>query len=133
MNFSTLLESVLRHEGFRSKPYLDTLGVSTFGHGLTWISEGESRTIVQGRLVQAWGELVRAHPFLESAPDAVQRVTVEMAYQLGVSGALRFVKMWTALEKSEYELAAEEMLDSTWAKQTPGRAQELSSLISALS
>ncbi len=31
--------------------------------------------------------------------------------------------MWTALENGQYDLAATEMLDSRWARQTPARAE----------
>jgi len=35
---SELLERILEHEGFSEKPYLDTVGVWTIGHGLTFIT-----------------------------------------------------------------------------------------------
>jgi hypothetical protein len=37
--------------------------------------------------------------------------------------------MWRALKKNDYQIASEEMLDSKWAKQTPKRAEELSSVM----
>lgn len=52
-----------------------------------------------------------------------------MAYQLGVSGVLRFRKMLEALRAGDREKAAEEALDSAWATQTPERAQRVARLI----
>ena len=40
-----------------------------------------------------------------------------------------FKKMWEALKQNNYHTASEEMLDSKWAKQTPKRAEELSSVM----
>ena len=34
--------------------------------------------------------------------------------------------MLSALEKKDFQTAADEMMDSRWAKQTPNRAKELS-------
>ena len=42
--------------------------------------------------------------------------------------------MWKALEQSppEYSVAASEMLDSRWAKQTPNRAQDMSAQMAGI-
>ena len=45
----SVIESIVKHEGFRSKPYPDPIkgwGVPTFGHGLTHITVDESRRLV---------------------------------------------------------------------------------------
>ncbi|MDA3909508.1 MAG: hypothetical protein PF437_10515 [Sulfurimonas sp.] len=41
----------------------------------------------------------------------------EMAYQMGLSGLLKFRKTWKYLEEHEFEKAAVEMLDSKWYRQ----------------
>jgi lysozyme len=48
-----------------------------------------------------------------------------MAYQLGLTGLMKFKRFITAYDNRNYEEAAKEMLDSLWAKQTPNRASEL--------
>ena len=46
-----------------------------------------------------------------------------MSYQLGLSGLSRFRKMIRAIDHMEFESAADEMLDSKWAREdTPHRA-----------
>ena len=122
------IKSILEHEGFVAKPYADPIHgweVPTFGHGLTYITEEESKRIVANRVVGLDQELSRKLPYYRSLPDDVQDVLVEMAYQIGVSGLLKFAKMLAKLEQGEYVQAAQEGLDSRWAKQTPGRAKEL--------
>jgi len=123
-----LLERVLLHEGFKAKPYLDTLGVSTFGHGLTYITKAESKNIVKARLEGIWDELAQDE-WITELPEPVRAVLIEMAFQLGMNGLSKFKKMWLALKLNDFESAAEEMLDSLWAKQTPERAQELSDIV----
>lgn len=130
---SELLERVLLHEGFREKPYLDTLGVSTFGHGLTYITRDESEEIVRVRLVEIERDLVSMRSWLIGHPPAILDVLTEMVFQLGMSGLNKFKKMWAALEEGNYTTAAAEGLDSLWAKQTPGRAEELMNIVRGFS
>jgi len=54
-------------------------------------------------------------------------ILIEMVYQLGVYGVSKFKKMLIALDSKDYQTASIEMLDSKWAKQTPNRAEDLSS------
>lgn len=124
-----LLERVCTHEGFETKPYQDHLGIWTFGHGLTFITEEESKTIVDARLTEYLLRLTDKHPWLLQQPQEVSEVLVEMCYQLGWNGCHNFKKMWEALRNQDYETAANEMLDSRWAIQTPARAMELATTI----
>jgi lysozyme len=52
-------------------------------------------------------------------------VLVEMAYQLGISGLLKFAKMHAAIRVNDFVTAHSEGLDSVWAEQTPNRALRL--------
>jgi len=128
-----VLDSTVRNEGFRAKPYQDHLGNWTFGHGLTWISEEESLTIVRGRLHDIQDSLIKAKSWITNRPPEVLDVTTEMAYQMGVTGVFNFKNMWQALEDKNYMQAAGEGLDSKWAKQTPERANQLMNIIRGLS
>lgn len=129
---SDLLKRVLEHEGFREKPYQDTLGVWTIGHGLTWLSEEESARIVADRLAEIRSDLLAAHPWLSERHNELIDVLTEMAFQLGWSGLHQFKRMWAALRDGDYVTAAAEGLDSRWAKQTPNRANELMDIVKCL-
>ena len=67
--------------------------------------------------------------WLDSVPPAVQGVLVEMSYQMGVTGVSKFKKALHAMQMFQWKIAADELLDSRWAKQTPNRAKELSDII----
>ena len=125
----TLLQRTLRHEGFRAKPYYDSEGVSTIGHGITYLTEEESTRIVGRRLSALMDRLLEAHPWLIMEP---MNVMTEMCFQLGWTGCHNFKRMWAALETENYGAAANEMLDSRWHKQTKGRCEELASIIREL-
>ena len=57
--------------------------------------------------------------------DVRQNVLVNMAFNLGVSGLLTFKNTLRLISFSRYEEAAEEMLNSKWARQVGYRAEEL--------
>jgi len=50
---------------------------------------------------------------------------INMCFQLGVNGAMKFKLMLNALERSDWVAAKAHALDSSWAKQTPERAERV--------
>ena len=57
--------------------------------------------------------------------DTRQRVLANMAFNLGLPRLSNFVKFLTAVQKSDWEKASEEMMDSKWATQVGNRAVRL--------
>ena len=77
-------------------------------------------------------DITTAHKYAEMLVDnwsllseLRQEVLTEMVFQLGFKGTSRFKKMLEAIEANDFTTAGIEMLDSRWAKQTPGRARRL--------
>ncbi len=58
-------------------------------------------------------------------PVAVRRILVSMAWQLGQEGLSQFKRFIRCVDLRLYALAALEMRDSAWARQTPARALAL--------
>lgn len=58
-----------------------------------------------------------------------QGVLTEMVFQLGLDGVRKFARMLDCLNRSDYDRAADEMLASRWAEQTPERAHRLADLM----
>jgi lysozyme len=128
----TVVDSIVKHEGFRETPYPDPLTGGapwTFGHGLTYITQEESRLIVERRVREISTRLQANKPFFVDLPAPVRNVLIEMAFQLGLKGVLNFSRMWEALKRHDYVAAADEMLDSRWAEQTPSRAEALAKIV----
>ncbi len=122
------LEDLRRDEGLRLTPYRDTRGVLTIGYGIN-LDQGldrvEADLLLEHRVASRIGELSLRLPVFSTLDPVRQRVVLNMAYQLGVSGLLGFRRLRAALEQGHYARAADEMLDSAWATQTPARAQRL--------
>lgn len=115
------LTHVLKEEGFRSKPYLDTVGVPTFGHGLTFITEEESTAIVQARIYDIYQDLYDKYSWFRNLSETRQAVLISMVFQLGITGFSKFKKMIAAIEIRNYSRAGSEMRDSKAYTQTQNR------------
>jgi len=144
MNMDRLLASVKKHEGYRNKVYLDTLGKRTVGVGhlcvedfweddkeyeekfLMTILEHDLQTAIKG------AKDLMSENGCTDIDEIAEELIIEMIFQLGKTGVSKFRNMWKHLSALEYSSAASEMLDSRWAKQTPNRAQAMSAQMASL-
>ena len=131
-----LLDSFKHHEGFVEHVYDDSLGIPTIGYGFAikdLVLEEDLCDEILLRKLRILGKSVMGKfPFFDSLPSDCKTVLMEMCYQLGVTGVSKFKKALKAMEDGDWEKAADEMLDSKWAKQTPNRAKEMSNIIRSL-
>jgi lysozyme len=123
MNYDKLLESVKKHEGYRNKVYLDTLGKRTVGVGHLcvedfWEDDKEYEEdflmdILKKDLQQAIRQADSMCEGLKISEDA-KIIIIEMIFQLGGTGVSKFRKMWQALQQDppDYAEASAQMLDS---------------------
>jgi lysozyme len=116
--------------------YYDHLGFLTIGIGVLiderkggGITQEESRYLFRNRLGARLSQCSNRFEWWQSIDDVRRGVIVCMAYQMGTNGVANFKKMCAALRIRDYTSAAAEMLDSTWAKQTPARAQRMARIM----
>ncbi|RXK01507.1 glycoside hydrolase [Arcobacter sp. CECT 8989] len=132
MKYELLIESVKKHEGLRLKPYRCPVGKLTIGYGRnledTGITEEEANFLLV-RDLQRVQNALRKKINYDEYPSHVQNVLLEMGFQLGVNGLMKFKKTLQLIEEGNYIGASKEMLNSKWAKQTPKRANTLSKLM----
>ncbi len=130
MNIERLLQSIKDGEGFREEVYKDSLGIDTVGYGFTikdlQLSEGISSVILRILVLNLIVDVQDRFRWFYLMPNEVQMVVVEMCYQMGISGFSQFKKTIAHLKSFNWVEAADEMLNSKWAKQTPNRAKKLS-------
>ena len=128
-----LLESIKKHEGFVEHVYDDSLGIPTIGYGFAIKDLVLDEDIAEDILIRKLERLKRnansRFRWLEDMPVVVQEVILNMCYQLGVTGVSKFRRAISALQEGDWDEAANEMLDSLWARQTPNRATELSNIV----
>lgn len=128
---ATLRERLTRHEGVRLHPYTDTAGKLTIGIGRnledTGISYDEAQLMLENDIKRATEHCHTAFPWMAQLSQVRQEVLIEMVFNMGLGGVLTFKNMLAAMERGDYERAAQEMRASQWALQVGLRAKELAS------
>ena len=128
-----LIERLKVSEGFKESVYKDTLGIDTIGYGFAIkdlvLSEEISEMILKEKVEALISRIENKFEWFVEMPPEVQSVIVECCYQLGLYGFSRFKKTLAHLKEKEFKQAADEMLDSRWAKQTPNRANMLAQIV----
>ena len=128
----SLIDNIKQSEGYKSTVYKCTEGYDTIGYGFAikdLVLSEEISTMILIEKLDGIAERLSSHEFYISSPDEIRDVLVEMAYQLGVNGLLKFKKTLRLIGGGKYQEASVEMLDSLWAKQTPNRAKHLSEVV----
>lgn len=125
-------------EGYRDIPFIDTQGYPTVGCGIKIGPKGASLASYIFRVPSAVGDLWMQTLVMSKIYDMKQKpqlvealkqcnqprtdILYSMAYQLGVDGLSAFRQMLAAVIRGDFSAAADNMLNSLWAKQTPDRA-----------
>ena len=118
-------EYVEMNEGYEPHIYLDSEGIETIGIGFN-LQEGFSRVecllILNYRLGNLQDRLRESFPWYSMLNQVRKTVLLDMAYNLGIPRLCRFTKMLGAIAEENWNKAAEELLDSRYAKQVGPRA-----------
>ena len=121
-----LKEMLIKNEGMKLHPYQCTANKTTIGVGRNLTDNGitsaEAEQMLANDMDNVFADLDRNIPFWQSLPYNVRLVLCDMCFNLGIKRLCRFTKMLEAMEERDFELAAEELIDSNYAKQVKKRA-----------
>tara|TARA_B100000575_G_scaffold156813_1_gene125185 strand:- start:3780 stop:4205 length:426 start_codon:yes stop_codon:yes gene_type:complete len=133
--FHNLKKRIKKNEGFCLRPYKDQLGYLTIGYGHL-IRQHEKKYFHQNfkkkhfenlfeidfyKSVQKYNRIFKKKHHTKKDKELL----IEMIYQLGSHGVLKFKKMLFYLNKKQKYMTCLEMMDSLWYKQTPNRVSDL--------
>jgi lysozyme len=136
VNWQKLKGEIRKEEGWKGTAYQDSLGYWTIGFG--FLVDARKSDSLPMAVADVWldykiQEKVNALdaqiPWWKNQPEEVQQALVNMAYQLGVEGLLKFKTTLSLLEAGDREGAANSAMKSLWAKQTPARAKRVTDQI----
>jgi len=137
----TLQERIKQHEGLSLTIYPDVLGYSTIGYGhkcssaeiqkyKDGITKEEAEAIFQDDFAKKSAQAKAiAGDNWKKLNEARQGVIIEMVFQLGMGGVLKFKRMWAAIDAGDYDEAAAQMIESVWHKQTRTRCEDLAAIM----
>lgn len=121
-----------RDEGKKKSVYKDSRGFDTIGCGRlvdarmnAGLSDTEIDYLLDNDIRDRKTNLALSLPWYLALDSVRQGVLVNMAFQLGLTKLLEFHNTLGYMKAHEFDLAATEMLNSDWAKETPERAGRL--------
>ena len=127
-----LRDQLIRDEGEVAHAYQDSLGFWTIGVGRLidkrkggGLSRAEIAMLLDNDIKRVDVELSIALPWLPQLDDARRAVLLNMAFQMGPAGLLKFKRTLDLVRAGRWADAARAMLQSKWATQTPQRAKRL--------
>lgn len=120
-------------EGVDRAAYTDHLGFWTIGVGRlidrrkpgAGLRDDEISYLLNNDIDDRINALNKRLPWFQNLDDVRKGVLLNMAFQLGVDGLLGFKNTLKMVEEGKYAEAADNMLLSKWAQQTPARAQRM--------
>ena len=135
---SQIIPLLTFEEGYKEKPYIDTLGFPTVACGIKIGPVGASlanytftvprvvgdawlQSFVTNTINQCRGNAL-IYAALQKCNPARQDILYSMAYQMGISGLAAFKNTLSMIASENFSGAANGMLQSKWATQTPKRA-----------
>lgn len=139
MNLEKLQAELTEDEGVKYEIYLDHLNLPTCGighlilqsdqeYGLpvgTPISETRVRELFEQDIEIVLKECKILFPSFDILPDEVQLIIANMMFNMGRPRLSKFKKFIEAVIMSNWQDAANEMVDSRWYNQVPNRANRL--------
>ena len=135
------------HEGFREKPYYCSEGKLTIGIGHN--TEARPFTEDEKKAIGDWKKGItknmaymilrndieiclkdlRKLGFWYYLDNERRYALLDMCFQLGINGLLKFKKMLEAIRVKDYSEASRQCLDSNYHRQTPKRCERIAKLL----
>lgn len=135
-----LIDQLKFEEGLRLEKYRCPAGFWTIGYGHNIdkypyalhgsevqdvITQDLADELLQWDVGNTTAELRKYWPRLDEFDKARRDAFINMAFQLGVNGFMRFERMRAAALARDWWTAYKEAIHSNWAKQTPERARRV--------
>ena len=137
-----LIEMLIRHEGLKLKPYKCTAGKWTIFVGrnyqdnpfstdeLTLIlnkgcTEEVAKLILRNDIGRIRVELNKRLKFFTNLDEVRKSALIDMAFQMGVGGLLKFKNTLKAIENADWESAVSNAQNSNWGMTFKTRSSEI--------
>jgi lysozyme len=143
-----IIQRLVLHEGCMLVPYKCPAGFLTIGVGrnieknpltseekkvcgdyMNGITKNAAFYLLRNDIEKVCKDLMKNIPWWKNLDNERQYALLDMCFQLGINGLLRFRKMLSAMGVGNWQQAAEECLNSNYARQTPKRAKRIAETI----
>ena len=139
MNLERLRLELEIDEGVEYEIYLDHLGYPTFGIGHlitkndpeygwkvgTSIDTVRVHEAFEQDIVGVLSDCTKLFSDFEDLPEEAKRVIANMMFNMGLTRLSKFKNMKVSVDARNWDIAADEMVDSRWYYQVSNRAKRL--------
>ena len=118
-------------EGFRATTYVDTRGNMSVGYGCNLdagISEYAASALLTAQATECANALA-TYTWSNGLNDVRASVLIELCFNLGMNGLMKFQKMIAAIRSGDWQSAYDQLLDSDAARELPARYQMLADML----
>jgi lysozyme len=147
MNRDRLKDMLIRHEGWKNRPYTCPAGHKTIGVGFNmevnimpsdiashlrlkgYLPDDMINRLLDISIDTAVMNCKEIYKGFDDFSENRQLALIDFLFNVGAGTALRFKKMRQAIKEGDWNRAADEMIDSAWFKQVKGRATEVVDLV----
>ena len=133
MNRNRFIKQMRFHEGVKNKVYKDHLGIETIGVGRNLVDRGlsdeEVDYLLGNDITIVENELDNGLSWWRDLDEVRQRALADLAFNMGLPRLHGFVKMLDGLQRRDYHRAADELLNSKYAKQVGARSERVANMI----
>ena len=133
MNTDELKKDLIIDEGLKLKPYKCSAGKITIGVGRNiqeiGITKEEALYLLDNDIDRVEQELDRSFTWWRTMSERRQRALANMCFNLGLKTLLGFKNMLSAMERKDFETAANEAIDSDWYNQVKDRSKRIVEMI----
>ena len=131
-----LIGMLKRNEGVRSHAYKCSENMITVGvgrnideNGGLGLSEEEIEYLLANDIKRVREELEDNYFWFRALNEARQDAMIDICFNLGLTRLRGFVKALEAMSREQFDIAADEFMDSRWATQVGNRAVEVTEII----
>ena len=130
-----LREMLRRHEGVRNFVYMCSEGYETIGVGRNiadsglGLSDDEVDYLLDNDIKRVKDELTDEYYWFGGLNDARQEAMIDISFNLGQTSLRGFKIALDALASEDFDIAADEFMDSRWSEQVGNRAIEVTEMI----
>ena len=146
MDIDRLRKQLEIDEGVKYEIYNDHLGYPTFGIGHLVRSDDPEHgspvgtEVSKDRVAEAFDSDIESvlsdcrilYPDIDDLPEEAQQIIANMMFNLGRPRLSKFKGMKRGVDARDWNVAADEMVDSAWYRQVPNRAKRLVARMRAL-
>tara|TARA_Y100000114_G_scaffold36753_1_gene32285 strand:- start:987 stop:1406 length:420 start_codon:yes stop_codon:yes gene_type:complete len=133
MDRNRLIDQLRIHEGVEKTVYNDSEGIPTIGVGRNLrdrgLSDDEIDYLLSNDIDIVVDELDKVMPWWRDLDEVRQRVLCDLVFNLGMPRFSGFKKSISYMKQQMWDQAADELLDSKWARQVGRRAHTLSEMM----